>query len=388
MTTRDPAAPLRVAHVITTLVSGGTERMLERIVRATRAHGVEHVVITLADGGEVADALRAADITVHSLGMRRTGTMPDVGAVWRLASLLRDVRPSLVQAWMYHANLLAAVASPLAGTGRAVWGIRAASLPAGRERRRTIALARASARVAGVLARAVIVNGTRANRTHVEAGYPAARMIVIPNGFDTRLWRPDAAARDSVREELGLAPDALLVGMVANFRPIKDHRTLFRAIAAVRRTGIEAHLLLAGVDSAFGTPELARMILEELGPEPGVSALGSRADVPRLTAALDVATLTSIDESFPNVVAEAMACGVPVVSTDAGDVIDILGASDDVVPVGDHDALARRIGRWLSQPHAARRAHGATLRSRVTSRYDLEVVARQFIDTWSRLARG
>jgi glycosyltransferase involved in cell wall biosynthesis len=383
---RDADAPLRVAHVITTLVAGGTERMLQRVVLATRALGVEHEVISLVDGGAVADALRAEGVVVRSLSMRRTGSLPDVSALWRLVSMLRASEADIVQAWMYHANLLAALASPMAGTGRAVWGIRAASLPAGRERRRTIALARMSALLASALARSVIVNGERARHSHIAAGYPAARMVTIPNGYDLERWRPAPEARGSVRAELGLPAGALLVGLIANFRPIKDHRTALRAVARLRQHGFDVHLLLAGVDADLHSPALAAMIREELGSPAAVSALGSRPDVPRLMAALDAVILTSIDESFPNVVAEAMATGIPVVTTDAGDVRAILGADADVVAVGDHVALSDRLTYWLTASHGAREAHGDNLRSRIADRYALDSIARQFVSHWMLLA--
>ena len=384
---RDRQRPLRVAHVITTLVAGGTERMLQRVVLSTRELGVEHEVISLVSGGEVESALRAENVTVRSLGMQRHSMVPDLSAVWRLVRLLRAADVDLVQAWMYHANLLAALASPLAGTGRAVWGIRASSLPAGRERRRTIALAGMSSLLASVLARSVIVNGERARRSHVAAGYPEARMVTIPNGYELDIWRPDADARVSVRRELGIDADALLIGLIANFRPIKDHRMLLRAVGALRRDGLDVHVLLAGVDATATSTILSAMIHEELGERAQVHALGSRPDVPRLTAALDVATLTSIDESFPNALAEAMACAVPVVATDAGDALSILGVPEDVVSISDYAALSRRIAWWLRQPLAARVAHGEMLRARVAARFSMASVAEHFIAHWTSLVR-
>ena len=378
--------PIRVSHVITTLVAGGTERMLQRIVAETGGSGIQHQVISLTAGGEVADELRAMGVPVASLDMRRTGTVPDLHAIWRLATYLRDGAPHVVQAWMYHANVLASVASLLAGTGRAVWGVRAASLPTGHERTRTIVLARVSAALAGSLARGVVVNGDRARQTHLAAGYPSAKMVTIPNGYDLAVWHFDESARVHVRRELGIGPDALIIGMIANFRPIKDHRTFFRAIAELRRTHSNIHVLLAGVDTGAGVPEFRRLVEQELGSAAGVSALGSRGDVPRLTAALDVAVLSSIDESFPNVVAEAMACEVPVVTTDAGDVRTILGGDDDVVSVGDHRALAERLRWWLDQSRESRREHGAVLRARIARRYSLAAVAQQYARYWRALA--
>ena len=379
---------MHVTHVITTLVAGGTERMLQRIIASTRASGVEHRVISLTDGGEVADELRHAGIPVTSLAMRRAGSWPDLMAIGRLASLLRAEPPDIVQAWMYHANVLAGIAAPLAGRGRAVWSIRAASLPSGRERARTILLARVAAALAGGLARGVLVNGERARVTHIAAGYPSDKMHVIPNGYDLSIWHPDDDARRAVRAELGLGPDAHIVGMIANFRPIKDHPTFLRAMRAVRRVMPHTHILLAGVGTDLDAPEMRRLVESELGSLAGLSVLGSRRDVPRLTAALDVSVLSSIDESFPNVIAEAMASGVPVVSTDVGDVRTMLGSAEDVVPVGDSAELATRVVWWLRQPRRQREIAGILLRHRIADSYSLGAVAAQYVRYWRALADG
>jgi glycosyltransferase involved in cell wall biosynthesis len=381
----DASGPVRVAHVITTLVPGGTERALQRLVLATRPLGIAHDVISLTDGGTVADELRAAGVAVHSLGMARSGALPDAGGIARLHTLLRRLRPEVVQGWMYHANLLAGLVAPLATGRRALWGIRAASVPADRERRRTVLTAAVTARLARTMPRDILVNGERARDTHVAAGYPASRMTLIPNGYDLARWRPDDAARVDVRRELGIADDAPLVGMIANFRPIKDHATFLAAMDALRRTLPSLQVLVVGVDATRAHPAFAALAdRTTLGA--ALHALGARSDVPRVTAALDVAVLTSVDESFPNVVAEAMACAVPVVSTDAGDARTILGSADDIVPVGDVDGVARRVAAWLVQPEATRRAHGRALRARVEREYGLDVVARRHADYWRAMA--
>jgi glycosyltransferase involved in cell wall biosynthesis len=368
------------------LDSGGTERFLQRLVLQTSSATVHHTVISLTGGGEVAVELAARGIAVRSLEMGRRGNMPDVSAIWKLAQILRALQPDVVQAWMYHANLLAAIASPVAGTGRAIWGIRAASLPAGHERVRTIAVARISSLVARFLAKGVIVNGNRARQLHINAGYPAERMLTIPNGFDLETWRPDNAARLSVRSELGLPPHAFLIGHVANFRPIKDHATLLRAIKLLRLAGYDPGVVFIGLDADARSSAFTRMVCNSLGSMHRIFALGSRDDVPRLTAALDISVLTSIDESFPNVVAEAMASGVPVVSTDAGDVREILGSDRDVVAIEDADAIASRIAWWIDQSETFRAEAGHRLRDRVATNFSLKHVTRQFVDYWSAVA--
>jgi glycosyltransferase involved in cell wall biosynthesis len=371
--------------VITTLVSGGAERMLERLVLATHGGTLEHEVITLVGGGAVADSLLRAGVSVHSLEMRREGNVPDPSAPFRLAALLRQARGDVIQGWMYHANLLAGVAAPLAALPRPIWGIRTASAPVGRERTRTILTARLAARLAFVLARGVVVNGRRARDTHVAAGYPARLFEIIPNGIDASRWAPNAEARAAVRRELGLEVDAALIGYVANLRPIKDHATFLAAARRLVDAGSPAHFLLVGVDATMRHPALGALVSAH-GLEGRVHALGERDDIVRLTQALDVASLTSVEESFPNVVAEAMACGVPVVSTDVGDAREILGPHGRVVGLGDADAIAREWRVMLDLPPEARIALGEQLRARVSREYSMEAVADRYVRYYRRMS--
>jgi glycosyltransferase involved in cell wall biosynthesis len=377
--------PVRVTHVITTLVSGGAERMLERLVLATHGSALEHEVITLVGGGAVAESLAAAGVPVRSLEMRREARLPDPRALYRLAVLLRRARGDVIQGWMYHANLLAGFSSLLAGLPRPVWGIRTTSAPVDRERARTVATARVAARLAFLLARGVVVNGQRARDTHVAEGYPERLFEVIPNGVDAARWRPDPAARRAVRHELGLPDDLPLVGYVANMRPIKDHATFFAAARHLLDAGSPAHFLLAGVDAIPDHPVLRDLVASH-GLGDRVHALGERADIVRLTQALDVASMTSVEESFPNVVAEAMACGVPVISTDVGDARAILGPHGQVVAVGDADGIARAWSAVLALPRDARVALGERLREHVRREYSMEAVADHYARYYRRMS--
>jgi glycosyltransferase involved in cell wall biosynthesis len=99
--------------------------------------------------------------------------------------------------------------------------------------------------------------------------------------------------------------------------------------------------------------------------------LGERDDIPAVTAALDVAALTSLSEGFPNVIGEAMACGVPVAATSAGETPEILAGIGTVVPCGDPEGMAASWSELLDMPEEARRTLGDAGRARIQDRYGL-----------------
>jgi glycosyltransferase involved in cell wall biosynthesis len=231
--------------------------------------------------------------------------------------------------------------------------------------------------VSGWLPAAIVSCSARARDIHVAAGYDARKFVVVPNGFELDRFRPDPAARAGLRAELGLAADTPLVGHVGRWHPQKNHRGLLQAVAQVARQRPDVRFVLAGEDVENANPELGREI-ERLGLAARVHALGRRDDVPRLMAALDVFVSSSDGEAFPNVVGEAMACGVPCVVTDVGDCAELVDGGGWAVPAGDMAQLAARVGALLDAQAAERRRIGEIGRRRIEAHYEIGAVVRQY----------
>lgn len=373
---------IRIVHVIGELTAGGAEEMLCKLLEAQRASGRSALVVSLTDVGPVGARIRRLDVPVVALGMRRG--RPNPAALVALLRLLRRERPDLVQTWMYHADLLGGAAARLLGIP-VLWGVRHDRSD------RDKALTRLTRRVCALLSpwvpQAVIFNSETACRSHARAGYAAGKLLVIPNGFDLARFRPDPCARAAVRRELGVPQGAPAVGLVARYHPDKDHAAFLAAAALVRRRREDARFLLCGDGVHWGNRELAERI-DAQALRPSVHLLGNRADVERILAALDVACLTSRTESFPSVLAEAMACGVPCVATDCGDARAIVGPAGAVVPRGDAAAFAEAVLEQLAREPDARERLAALGRRRVAEAYGLEVVARRFEEAQDRAIRA
>ncbi|MFN8536645.1 MAG: glycosyltransferase [Thermomicrobiales bacterium] len=178
----------------------------------------------------------------------------------------------------------------------------------------------------------VIVNSETGRRYHQQLGYHPREWAFIPNGINLDEFSPNPAHRAAVRAELGLAPDTPLIGLIARRDPMKDHATFFQAAALLSRDHPDAHFLLAGRGITPSDPTLARL-LAATGLTGRARLLGERRDIPRLTAALDLATSSSAyGEGFPNVIGEAMACAVPCAATAVGDSAQLIGDTGPIVP--------------------------------------------------------
>jgi glycosyltransferase involved in cell wall biosynthesis len=359
--------------VITGLGQGGAETMLAKLIEALPE--ITHVVVPLARDLALAPRIAAAGAEVIPLGMRGPLGLP--AAVARLAALIRRVRPDVIQSWLYHADLAATLARAVAfSRAPLAWSLRCSDMDLARYAPATRLVVRALARLSGVPA--VIASNSEAGLAwHRRLGYRPRRSIVIPNGFDTDRFRPDPEARSRLGAMLGWGEEAVVVGLVARVDPMKDHAGF---LAALARTEPALRAVLVG----RGTEALA--IPAALAGR--VAALGPRDDVAALTPGFDIACLASrFGEGFPNVLGEAMACGVACVTTDVGDASAIVGEAGVVVPPGDPAALAEALSALAADPDR-RRALGAAGRARVLADYALPSVAARCASLWRGLAAG
>jgi glycosyltransferase involved in cell wall biosynthesis len=362
----------KVVHVITELTAGGAEEMLLKLLRAGRRAACDVRVVSLTDVGPVGIAMSALGVPVEALGMRPG--RPDPRALARIVALLRRERPDVVQTWMYHSDLLGGVAARIVGIP-VVWGVRHDA--SRQDKPLTRATRRACALLSPWVPARVVFNSEAARRSHARDGYAAAKLVVIPNGFDLARFRPDPAARSALRRELGIPETAPVVALPARYHPDKDHATFVAAAARVLGALPAARFLLCG-EGIDATNRTLTAQLEGAGLGGATRLLGNRGDVERVLAAADVACLSSRTESFPNAIGEAMACGVPCVATDCGDVRAIVGDTGLVVPAGDAAALGEGLLELLRAAPAARAARGAAARRRIEETYGLDAVARRF----------
>jgi glycosyltransferase involved in cell wall biosynthesis len=371
-----------VVHVITGLVLGGAETFLLRLLGAMDREKFPPRVFALKSGGILADRVRALGVDVVELGVR--GPLGAARALGRLRRAARGGR-GVLQTWMYHADLLGGLAAWGAAAWPVVWNVRQTTLTADLKKASTLRVARWCARLSGKVPRAIVCNSAAALEAHAAFGYDRARMTVIPNGFDTGVFRPDPAARASVRAELGIPADARLVGMVARWDPHKDHDTFFQAAAIAAAADPSLCFLLVGDGVEESNPAVGDA-LRRAGLAGRCRLLGRRDDTPRLNAALDVATLTSVSEGFPNVVGEAMACGTPCVVTRVGDAAALVGDTGRVVAPREPAALAAAWAAELAAPPTERAGRGAAARARIEAEFSLGAVARRYEALYARLA--
>jgi glycosyltransferase involved in cell wall biosynthesis len=352
-----------VFHVIPTLLIGGAEGMLESLLSARRETIYRQVVVNLTGEGTLRRPV-PSNVQVYDLGLAGVTGVPRV--IYRLAQLIRKHRPIAVQSWLYYADLISLAAlqqSGLRSQTRIYWGVRSSNLKLSRYRP-WLRCAIAACAFWSDRPDAVVANSFAGREVHIALGYKPRAFPVIPNGIDSQRFRPNEAARTKLRAALGVQ-DRIVVLHVGRLDPMKDHATLL----AIARRRPHLTFLFAGADT--DTLEL-----------PGnAMALGARQDVNELYTASDIYVSSSaFGEGFSNTLAEAMASGLPVVTTNVGDASQIVGTTGYVIKPGDRAGLVASIDQLAVLSETGRKRLGNTARSRIISNYTLDQASASFDD--------
>lgn len=372
---------MRVGHVITGLETGGGEVLLSRLVEQLDPAVASGPVISLTSRGRLGRVIEEAGVEVSALGM---SPRPGPRDLLRLRSAIRDADLDLVQTWLLHSNVLGGLASKPGGPP-VVWGIHMTAAERASFGRVSALLQRAEKTLSRWVPRAIVACSGTARDVMCAKGYDRSRIELIENGFDVSRFRPDQEDRASVRAELDISEDAPVVGHFARFHPVKDHATLLRAARTVIASVPDAVFVLCGSGVDASNPEIASMVE---GIEGSVRLLGERSDVDRLMRAPDVGVLSSAGEALPLVIGEAMASGMPFVSTDVGDAAAVIGEAGAVVPPGDAAALAERLTAFLRLPRERRMKLGTLARESIGATRSLEQMADAYVTLWRRVLDG
>jgi glycosyltransferase involved in cell wall biosynthesis len=327
---------MKITIFIRALEVGGSQSQVALLARglARRSHRVSVLVLyPFAEGDR---PLAESGVRVVSLAKRHRWDV--FGPLWRLVHALLAERPDVLYAFLPAQTVLSALLLPPWLRTKIVFGVRSADMQLDHYDALSAIVHRLEAWLS-LRADLIIANAGAGKLSAIRRGMPPKRVVVIPNGIDTEAMRPDTRAGMELRKSVGLRPNDFVVGLIARLDPMKDHETFLIAASMFARKFSDARFLCVG-----GGPTAYREALREhtvaLDLQSHVLWLGERRDLRGAYNACDFATLTSsFGEAFPNVVGEAMACGVPMVATDVGDTRSIVGALGEIVPPQRPDLL-------------------------------------------------
>lgn len=361
---------IRILHVLPCLAPNGAERLLQKLV-AKAPHWEQHRIAYLLEGG----GLEFGPVAVNHLGMRRrlslTSPFEFVAMRGRLQKLADEWRPDIVQGWLYYGNL---ATQAVRGRGaKILWTIHNTTLASVFSNPAIHFADRVCAMRSNSEPDAIIYCADSAREIHERRGYDAARSKLIPNGVDLDAFGPQALAlREATRARLTIAAQDKVIGLVARFDRQKNIDLALAAIAQARANDPHMRVLLCGQGMAPDQPALMAMLAKHELADTAL-VLGVQQQMPEIYAALDLVVLaSSYGEAMPMALLEALCVGVPIASTQIGDVALFPAPASALARVNDRDALVRAIQLGLAagpQAPVWRRAFDATRRDYSLTRF-------------------
>ncbi|WLP95225.1 glycosyltransferase [Psychrobacter sp. M13] len=374
---------MKIVHIITGLNNGGAEGVLYRLV--THDHANEHIVISLMGKGKYGSLLKEHSIETYYLELSR-GKL-SLSPLILLKKIIKNEKPDVVQTWMSHADLIGGLVSKLSGHKNIVWNIRHSNLTFRASNIKTNAVVMTCMAVSKIIPKKIICCSEKTYKDYGGHGYPKSKMTVISNGYDFEKFNTDIESRNKIRKELNIADDTNLLGMVARYDPNKNHQGLLRALKLVKDHNSNFQTILVGRD-LNNNNENIKSLIKNLELEDHIILLDQRSDIPSIMNALDVNILSSISgEGFPNVLAEAMACGTLCVATDIGDSKVIIDNYGWIVEANDDKLLADAILKALElkKTPAQWNKMKVLARKHITDNFSISLMIERYNKVWSSI---
>ncbi|MBD2678368.1 MULTISPECIES: glycosyltransferase [Nostoc] len=337
----------KIVFLIRDLNYGGAERQLVTLAKALDKQCFDITVLCFYAGGSLSLDKDLKDNGIPIIYLEKRGRWHLFSFFWRLVQHLQRIRPDVLHGYGGTPNLLTIFLKPFFPSTQIVWGLRNSNS----DSNFYDWLGRLIFQLECILAKfanLIVVNSYAGKTYYLSHGFPAKKMMVISNGIDIELFQPDLEARTKVRSHWGISQNTILIGLVGRLDLRKDHPTFLKAAALLCEHSQNVHFVCVG----GGSENYARE-LDELASLLGISKKviweKARADMSAIYNALDIVVSASYTEGFPNVIGEAMACGVPCVVTDVGDSALIVGNPDVVVPPKNPEALKIAINKLIER---------------------------------------
>jgi glycosyltransferase involved in cell wall biosynthesis len=328
--------PLRIVHSEAATAFGGQEHRIFKEMIAMRERG-HHMEAICQSRAQLVARLTDEGFTVHKVDMAGVGNyFKGVAAVRRI---LREGRYDVLNTHSRRDTVIAGMAGRIAGTPPLI------------VRTRHLASKVGSMWSYTWLPHRVTTVSDHVREYLITRGVPRERAATLYSP----IVLPPPIEKSTLREELGLAPDDIVVGCVAVMRPLKGHRHLIDAMVPLMRTRPRLHLVFIG--SGSPTFENVQAYIAELGMESRIHLMGTRRDIPNLLAGFDLFALATQMEASGTVYVEAQASGLPVIGTNVGGVSEMFrdGETGILVPSLDHDALTAALQRLIDDPDLRKR---------------------------------
>lgn len=357
--------------------------MLVKLILETEDR-FHHEVISLTEMDQQGVILKNHRIPVHTLDMSVKIFAPFF--MIRLSRMVKKINPSLVHGWMYHGNVAASMASGflLSNNIPLFHSIRHSLHDTSHEKWSTAMVIRLNSRVSKSPDK-LIYNSYISKKQHTKFGYESDTAIVIPNGFETDIYiKNDELRRDS-RERMKIPSNSFTFLQIGRNHPMKNHEMFLEAAYhLLQQSSFRSKPFFVLIGNGIPEDRKLQEWVEIIGDSGVVKLVDEQADLVPYYCSADAFTLSSSwGEAFPNVLGEAMSCGLPCITTDVGDAARIVQDTGIVIQPGDVTALTNAMKTMMDWSDEERTRRGEMARQLITEHYSIEKVAEMYCSLYS-----
>lgn len=370
---------MKIIHLISSLDSGGAEAILSQLVSKDKKN--KHIVISLTSLGTYGAILKIRNIETYHLNFPKGKlSLKGLAKLYKIIKENKDAHA--IQTWMYHADLIGSIFGGFFKIP-VFWGIHNTSLEPGKSSRSSIIISKICAKISKKSPRKIISCAQSARKHHESIGYYSDKFITIPNGYDIERFSPDEKKRNKIRNEFNIKNEDLVFANIARYDPYKDHKNLINSFGLLKEKNYNFILILTGSGINEENKSLVDLIKSHKLQD-NVIMTGQRNDVDSILNAADFHVLSSSAEAFPNVLAEAMACGIPCITTDVGDARLIIDRYGWINPINSPNKLFDNLEKAILIKNNNEKINllKQNCRKHIVENYSIEKMIKNYISSW------
>ena len=375
---------IKIIHIINNLSTGGAERMLFNLISCIHMNSFDISVFSLQGKGELSVEIEKLGIPIFYFGIFRKRDF--VFKFLKLMLAIIKFKPDLVQTWLYQSNIIGGVATKIVSSSKIIWSLHATILKPGLTKKSTKFIIKLSSILSGFIPDKIICCSHSSYNDHKVIGFKENKMIVIPNGINTTEYNFTNSNEFYLNSKLNIINEKVkYIGMVGRYHKMKRHDIFFHAAKIVSDKYPFLRFIICGYKINKTNQVLMKLINSfEIGTK--IYLLDNITTMPELYSSLDVlVTTSSYGEAFPLTICEAMACKIPVLSTDVGDSAYIINDLNMIIPINEPILLAEKIEKIILLDTMSLNKIGEKNRTRIKNLFDINEVAKLYKNQYLQL---
>ncbi|MCB9026626.1 MAG: glycosyltransferase [Bdellovibrionaceae bacterium] len=357
---------MKVIHIIVSLDTGGAETMLIKLIENSPPT-LQHLVLTFRPHSP-----RALKLIENGYNITKV-------SFWKMIKTIKTEKPDILMGWLFHGCFLSAFVKLIFGfKTKVIWNIRYSEFP--KSNFRNILIVRVL-KIISHLVDGIIYNSYAGKKVHEDMGYNPKNSKVIYNGFNLDLFTSNVNTQIQFKKDHQLPENSFLFGMVGRFDKLKNQIQFINYakefLSSIKEENRNIYFVFIG-KNMDKTNKVIQNLLIDFEFENRFILLGEQKNLQKFYPCFDVHCLYSTTEGFPNVIGESMACEVPCIASDVGDVKRIIGDTGWVVPINDKNQLFFAFNQAYEANLETRKELGQQARQKIIDNYSLRNVIQEY----------